>query len=304
MKFYFAPLEGITGYLYRNTHRQMFGGIDCYFSPFISPTSGHNFKSREKRDILPENNVGTPLVPQILTNHADAFLYTAECLMAYGYQEVNLNLGCPSGTVVSKGRGSGFLSRPEELEVFLDEIFSKTPVPVSIKTRIGKESADEFAGLMQIYNRFPIRELTIHPRVQKDYYKNRPDWDVFEEALAISKNPICYNGDINTREDYERFCRRFPTVDRIMIGRGLIADPALVREIRTGQKMTWEECMAFSDSLCEKNREIMDDRAVLFKMKEIWSYMSKSHAEADRVWKKIKKTKKFSDYENVMRCLR
>lgn len=303
MKFYFAPLEGITGYLYRNAHYEMFGSIDTYFTPFVSPTSNHSFKSREKRDVVPEHNAGTPVVPQILTNHADEFLYTAERLVEYGYPEINLNLGCPSGTVVSKGRGSGFLAKPEELDRFLDEIYEKTAVPISIKTRIGKDRPEEFRNLIKIYNQYPVCELTIHPRVQKDFYKNIPNWDVFEEALAVSKNPVCYNGDINTVEDYERFCERFPTVDRIMIGRGLLVNPGLVREIKTGQKITWQEIMAFAERLYHNYREIMPDNPVLFKMKEVWSYMSKSHSEAARVWKKIKKAKRLSEYENVMRMI-
>lgn len=304
MKFYFAPLEGITTHVYRNIHHELFGGIDKYFTPFVSPTSNHNFKSREKRDVLPENNEGTPVVPQILTNRADEFLYTAVCLAGYGYPEINLNLGCPSGTVVPKGRGAGFLARPEELDRFLDEIYTKSAVPISIKTRIGKDSPEDFRKIMKIYNQYPIYELTIHPRIQKDFYKNTPNWDVFAEALAMSKNPVCYNGDINTVEDYGRFCERFPMVEQIMIGRGLLANPGLVREIRTGVQCSWEEIMAFADRLFQEYCGIMPDNPVLFKMKEIWSYMSRSHPEADKVWKKIKKAKKLSEYENVMRTLK
>lgn len=297
MKFYFAPLEGITGHVYRNVHHEMFGGIDKYFTPFVSPTSNHSFKSREKRDVLPENNVGIPVVPQILTNHADEFIYTADRLIEYGYREINLNLGCPSGTVVSKGRGSGFLARPEELERFLDEIYDKMQVPVSIKTRLGKDSPEEFRELIKIFNRYPVYELTIHPRIRSDYYKNKPDWDMFGEALAASTNPVCYNGDINSLEDYERFLERFPTVERMMIGRGLIANPALVRELTTGERVSWQEVMTFADRLCKAYREIMPDNPVLFKMKEVWTYMSANHPEAGKLWKKIKKTRKLSEYE-------
>lgn len=220
MKFYMAPLEGITTYIYRNIHHHRFPGLEKYYTPFVSPTSNHDFKSREKRDVLPENNRGIPLVPQILSNHADEFLYTAERLIEYGYSEINLNLGCPSGTVVAKGRGSGFLSDLEGLNRFLGEIFDKLTVPVSVKTRIGRNEPSEFRDILAVYNKYPICELTIHPRVRADFYRGRPNWDVFEEALENSVNPVCYNGDINSVEDYERFCERFPAVERIMIGRG------------------------------------------------------------------------------------
>lgn len=298
--FYLAPLEGITTFVYRNIYREMFGGMDKYFTPFIVPTSNHNFKSRAKRDILPENNEGTPLVPQILTNRADDFLYTARCLQEYGYKEINLNLGCPSGTVVSKGRGSGFLAYPEELDRFLDGIYGKTDALLSIKTRLGKESPEEFLEIMKIYNKYPIYELTIHPRVQKDFYKNKPDWDMFERALEISRNPVCYNGDINTCEDYERFKERFPTVNHIMIGRGIIADPGLVQQIRSGKKLSEAECLAFMQKLCEAYSDIMPDGPTLCKMKEIWSYICRNHSDGKKLWKKIKKTRKLSEYKNVI----
>ena len=193
------------------------------------------------------------------------------------------------------------MARLGELNRFLEEIYSHAPVPLSIKTRIGVESGEEFQQILDIYNQYPVHELTIHPRVQKDFYKNRPDWEVFAEALAASKNPVCYNGDINTLEDYHRFCERFPSVERIMIGRGLIANPGLVREIRTGQETEWQEIIDFAGKLYENYREIMPDNPVLFKMKEVWSYMSERYSEAGRLWKRIKKTKRLSDYEKVIR---
>lgn len=303
MQIYMAPLEGITTYVYRNIHHQMFSGIDKYYTPFVSPSSNRDFKSREKRDVLPERNKDVPVVPQILSNHADEFLYTAERLVEYGYNEINLNVGCPSGTVVSKGRGAGFLKDLESLERFLDELFERMTVPLSVKTRIGMERPEEFADILTVYNKFPIYELTIHPRVRTDMYRGRPNWDVFEEALEKSVNPVCYNGDINTVEDYERFIERFPTVERVMIGRGLIANPGLVREIRTGEKMTWRQGIDYARAIEHAYQEIMPDNPVLFKMKELWSYMVKSHPDSMKVWKKIKKTKHLSEYDNVLRTI-
>lgn len=303
MKFYMAPLEGITTYVYRRIHHEKFPGLDKYFTPFVSPTSNHDFKSREKRDVVPEHNQGLPVVPQILSNHADEFLYTADRLIEYGYQEINLNLGCPSGTVVGKGRGAGFLTDPDGLDRFLNEVFDQITVPLSVKTRIGRYDPSEFRAILSVYNHYPIHELTIHPRVGKDFYRGKPDLDAFEEALEKSMNPVCYNGDINTVEDYERFCERFPTVDRIMIGRGLIANPGLVREIQTGQAVTWEERLQFAAVLQHTYQEIMPETPVLFKMKELWSYMAMAHPDSAKLWKKIKKTRHLSEYERVIDIL-
>lgn len=303
MKFYFAPLEGLTTYVYRNIHHRMFKGIDKYYTPFVSPSSNHNFKSREKKDVIPEHNRDIPVVPQILTNHADEFLYTAERLVEYGYREINLNLGCPSGTVASKGRGSGFLAKPEDLNRFLDEIYEKSKVPISIKTRIGRDTPDEFYELLKIYNQYPVYELTIHPRVRQDFYKNKPNWEIFEMAISESRNPVCYNGDINTTEDYERFRERFPSVDRVMIGRGLIANPAFIEQITFEKPTDKKQILSFERELRNSYLDIMSSEPVLFKMKEIWAYMYILFPEHEKLWKSIKKTHRLSEYEDIMRML-
>ena len=300
-KFYFAPLEGITTYIYRNLHHQWFGGMDKYFTPFVSPTSNRDFKSRAKKDVIPEHNMDIPVVPQILSNRSDEFLYTAERLAEYGYTEINLNLGCPSGTVVSKGRGSGFLTDLDGMDRFLYDIYENCPVPLSVKTRIGRYEPEEFTEILKIYNKYPIHELTIHPRVRDDFYKNIPNWDVFEYALEHSVNPVCYNGDLCTVEDYERFCERFPTVDRIMIGRGLIGNPGLVHEIPTGEPVRLEEVSGFMWALKEAYQECMADNPVLFKMKEIWVYLAELYPQGEQLWKKMKKARRLSDYENILR---
>ena len=184
MKYYFAPLEGVTSAPYRQAHHRHFSGVDRYYAPFISPTIHHVLTPREQRDILPEYNEGVPVIPQLLTKNAEDFLWAAGDLAAMGYSEVNLNLGCPSGTVVSKGKGSGFLGHPEELERFLDEIFEKSPIAVSVKTRLGVTDPDEFGPILELYNRYPISELTIHPRVQKQMYRK-------EVSVAMQgSNPV------------------------------------------------------------------------------------------------------------------
>ena len=202
---------------------------------------GH-FSAREKKDILPEHNRGMYTVPQILTNKAEDFLRTAKKLEEYGYSEINLNLGCPSKTVVTKARGSGFLAYPEALERFLDEIFEKCPIRISVKTRLGMEQPEEFVRILEIYNRFPMEELIIHPRVQKDFYKNTPNLEIFGCALAESRNPVCYNGDIFTPADFARFTEEYRSVERVMTGRGVLRDPALAREIRAEERLTGMNC--------------------------------------------------------------
>ena len=305
MQLYAAPLEGITGYVFRNAFFKCFDHIDKYFIPFIQPNQKGHFSSREKKDVCPENNQGMQVVPQILTKCPEDFTKTAWKLQnQYGYKEINLNLGCPSKTVVTKKRGSGFLAYPDELERFLDEIFSKTEMDISIKTRIGKEDPKEFAHLMEIYNRFPVKELIIHPRVQTDFYKNHPNLEVFLEALQSAKMPVCYNGDIFCMEDYNRFTETFPQVDCIMLGRGLLKNPGLSRAIQTGIPLDKETLKKFHDLLYQGYCEVLSgDRTILFKMKELWGFLAPMFSNYEKYAKKIKKSEKLVMYEDVVERL-
>lgn len=299
MNFYFAPMEGVTGYVYRNAHNTLFkNDIDKYFSPFIAANQSESFKAKELNDILPENNLGQVLVPQILTNRANDFIHTAKKLKVLGYNEVNLNLGCPSGTVVSKNRGSGFLALREELDAFLYEIYSSSITEISIKTRIGKDQPDEFYELIEIFNKYPIKELIIHPRIQKDFYKNKPNLEVFKDALTLSKNPVCYNGDIFTVEDYKGFVEKFPTVDTVMLGRGLLRNPALVSSITGTGNLDLHLLKEFHDKVYEGYKGVLyGDKNVLFKMKELWFYIITVFSDYEKYAKKIKKAESCSNYE-------
>ncbi len=304
MKTYFAPMEGITTYNYRNAHYKFFPGIDKYFTPFLAPGKTKLFTSREKNDILPEHNQGLPVVPQILTNKAEDFLKVAAVLKEYGYEELNLNLGCPSGTVVSKGKGSGFLAYPKELNEFLQAIFESYSGKLSIKTRIGKVSYEEFDALLDIFNQYLLEELIIHPRVQQDFYKNTPNHQVFDKAMRTSKNPLCYNGDLFTQADYDSFVSQFGEELPLMFGRGLIANPALVSQLTGGEPLSKLTFKGFHDTIYEGYMEIMSgERDVLFKMKELWYYMIHLFTDSEKYGKKIKKAQSGREYLEVVASL-
>ena len=220
MKFYFAPMEGITTAPFRRSFQEFFPGIDKFFSPFLVANQTLHFKNKEIRDILPENNEGIPLVPQILTNKAYEMLWAVKKLQTYGYQEVNLNLGCSVPQVAKRGRGAGFLEDKDRLKFFFEEVFSGLAgmgVRLSVKTRLGTTSSQEAMELIEIYNQYPISELIVHPRLMSDLYRSVPDMDTFAAMYARSRCPVCYNGDIYTVSDFQRIREQFPDLDRVMI---------------------------------------------------------------------------------------
>ena len=303
MRYYLAPLEGITGYIFRNAHTRLFTPADKYFSPFLvpKPNSGKQFSAKEKADILPEHNQNIHLVPQIMTNKAADFIAMTKALEEYGYQEVNLNLGCPSRTVVTKGRGAGFLSDPETLQFFFDEVFREIKIKISVKTRIGLEDAEEFQDLLSVYNQFPFEELIIHPRVQCMYYNGTPDMETFAYACQNSKNSLWYNGDLFRKADFERFREQYPKVPAVMFGRGVLANPELIGEIKGKNAMDKMRFRVFHDCIFEAYREaFQDDKNAMFKMKEFWYYAADMFTASSKYAKKSKKTKSVSTYEETV----
>lgn len=304
MEYYLAPMEGITGYVYRNAYHSFFRNADKYFTPFIAPNQTRKLSARERNDILPEHNKGMVVVPQILTKNASDFLWGVDKVSELGYHEVNLNLGCPSRTVVSKGKGAGFLGNPDELDRFLEEIFSKAEVRISIKTRIGISDRDEFQGLLEIFNRYPLEELIIHPRLQQDYYQNTPNLEVFADAVENSVNKIGYNGDIFTPENLARCRQHFPEVDIWMLGRGILRNPYFLDTLEGSQTADKAVLRRFHDKLFEDYGEaIPGEKNVLFKMKELWTYLGHTFTDSTPYMKKIKKAQNFTAYVEAVERL-
>lgn len=298
MQYYFAPMEGVTGATYRCVHHHFWGGVDKYFAPFITPTEQPRFTPRQLRDIAPEHNQGLFVVPQLLTRRAADFIWAAHALSDMGYTEVNLNLGCPSGTVVAKGKGAGFLADPDALDRFLEAIYAAAPVPVSIKTRLGVHTPEEFPRLLQIFNRYPISELIIHARVAKDFYKGQPRREAFAAALAASRNPICYNGDLYTVDDCAQICATCPAIQALMLGRGLITDPALAQRARGGAPADISTLRKFHDELYEKYCAQFGSRhTAMQRMKEFWSYHLALFPNSEKAGKRLRKATNPRDYE-------
>ena len=304
MKLYFAPMEGITTYTYRNTHNEYFGNCDEYYAPFIAPSENERITRKTLKDILPENNEGINLKVQILTNIANAFNNFVPKIEEIGYDEINLNIGCPAGTVVGKGRGSGFLRYPNELDKFLENIYAENEMKISLKTRIGFQDGEEMYELMDIFNKYPVSELIIHPRVRQEFYKGYPDMKIFEYAYNISKNKVCYNGNIFTVSDFENIVSKYPELSGIMIGRGAIADPGIFRNIRTGKKTTKDELIGFTELLVKNYNKILNsDTYTLHKLKEIWIYMITNFSDCKKQFKTMKKTDDLSVFMSAMYAL-
>ena len=306
MKIYFAPLEGITTYIFRNTYNEIYGHIDKYCAPFISPSEKCPITPRERKEITPENNKGFYLVPQILTCRSEHFIEGARELQAMGYTEINFNLGCPSGTVCAKGKGAGFLPETLALQKFLDDIYSYAEsdgVKISVKTRLGYFNPDEFYDLLDIFNKYPVSELIVHPRIKSDFYKGEPRKEYYAYALEHSKCPLVYNGNIYSCEDLDALRKAFDTnLDPVMLGRGLITDPSLADKLNGSTSETdFAKFRKLHDTVYHEYQKIMSpDINVLYRMKELWTYWRVLFDGKEREIKRLLKAKKYAEYEDAV----
>ena len=297
MQYYFAPLEGLTDSVYRRVHHKHFPGIDRYYTPFLSPTIHRSLTNRERREIPPVDALDYNVVPQILTKNAEDFLWLTSQCADLGYQEVNLNLGCPSGTVTAKGKGSGMLTDLESLQLFLDDIFRSNSLPISIKTRIGFASPDEFPALVEIFNRYPIQELIIHPRIRKAFYSGNVNKDAFSYAQKNATAPLCYNGDLCSKEDIQKVAAEFPEISAVMLGRGLIGDPGMLSPGTT----TAQQLEAFHEELLQQYIETFNgSRNAISRLKEHWRHMLCKFENTDKLWKQLRKTTDLAEYRSIV----
>ena len=295
MKYYFAPMEGLTDSIYRRLHHKYFPGVDRYYMPFLSPTIHRTLTHKEDRELPMADSVDFAAVPQVLTKVSEDFLWAAQVCRERGYDEVNLNVGCPSGTVVSKGKGSGMLRDVAALDRFLDEVFRASPLPISVKTRLGMEDPNEFPAILEVYNRYPIKELTIHPRVRKQFYDGKVDMEMFGFAVSNSKNPLCYNGDILSLAQAEKLHEKYPQVGSVMIGRGLIADPGM---LSGGTDITALEGF-MNELLAVYEVEFGGSRNAIFRLKENWGFLHDRFEGCDKLWKRLRKTTDAAEFKAI-----
>ncbi|MGN0998535.1 MAG: tRNA dihydrouridine synthase [Faecousia sp.] len=298
MEIFFAPLEGLTDGIFRRVHHISFPGVQRYYMPFLSPTIHRCLTHKEERELPMADSVPFTAVPQILTKNAEDFLWAAQVCRDRGYREVNLNLGCPSGTVTAKGKGAGMLADPEALDRFLDAVFSRTPVAVSVKTRLGISSEEEFPALLEVFNRYPIALLILHPRLRRDFYEAPIREDSFRYALEECRIPLCYNGNLCSLEDIRTFSRKYPQVESVMLGRGLIGDPGML----TPGGTTAAALEVYHDALLEEYLAAFGgSRNAMFRLKEHWRYLLCRFDGTEKLGKRLRKTTDLAEYRAITR---
>ena len=306
MEYCYAPMEGITLSHFRRIHHEMFPGVSEYYTPFIAPDSNGGFRAKFLRELTTDCGE-VPVVPQLLVNNAEAFCLTADRLFELGFREINLNVGCPSGTVFSKHKGAGMLRDLPTLDSLLDQVMDhaeKTGFRVSVKTRMGIHSTEEFPAIMEIYEKYPIKKCIVHARCRDDFYEGRADLAGFAAAASVSRLRLAYNGDIASKKDLEALGQAAPTVDSVMVGRAAVANPALFRVLQGGPQLTLEELRMFHDRLTEAWMEDgLSPAFTVERMKTLWAYMQAMFPESRREIKAIMKSRSLDSYRSAVGIL-
>ena len=304
MNYYVAPMEGLTDRVWRQAHQKWFGWAGApakYYAPFLSPPENRVLIKKKMAELAPEANPGAPVVPQLLAKDGALAAWMVGQLRQLGYTEVNLNFGCPSGTVTAKGKGSGMLRDLDKLDAFLAALFAEAEGPLTVKTRLGVEKPEEFAAVLEVYNRYPIAELTIHPRVMRQQYRGIANREAFAKALPECRMPVCYNGDLTTVEQIRALEADFPAVQSLMVGRGIIADPALFRQALGGPAATKEELRGYLDDLYQDYTALFGSAGcAISRMKGHWFYLIHRFDGSERLEKQLRKLREPWEYETVV----
>ena len=304
MEIYLAPLQGLTDWIFRESFSQHIGQFDKTFAPFIRVQQGEFYRPNQCNDILPVHNTFQKPVPQFLGNDVASFQRFEALCHEHQYTEANLNMGCPFPMMTGRRLGAGLLTHPDEIAALLEGIFAVTQLKISVKCRLGQESAAEFEPLIPIFNQFPLEEIIIHPRLGKQQYKGEIDIDAFVRYAPQLKYPVCYNGDLLTIADIENIQVVAPQINRIMIGRGILQNPFLLSEIRK-QTLTKSEKR---EMLCKFHLSIIEyckqkysgNLHVIKHLEELWEYHSKGFNDGRKIYKQVKKSKTLTNYETAI----
>ena len=290
-----APLQGFTDLPFRTVLFRHFKGMDEAMAPFISTMGHQRFKLSGLKDVDPERNPAfPPLVPQIMGNVADDFIFLADRLFSMGYRQVNWNLGCPHSKVAKKQRGSGLLLYPEKIDDLLSQIIPGMTPRLSVKIRLGRRNKDEIKDILAVLDRHDLDEIILHPRTGEQMYTGTSDLDAFEAAEKRSRHSFVYNGDITDTASFLRIRERFPHILRIMIGRGLLSNPFLAEDIKgmpvEDDATRLVRLKAFHNALFAEYARIFSGPGHLTgRMKGFWSYLGPSFEDYKKPIKKILK---------------
>jgi len=295
----FAPLQGYTDFIYRRVHAMFFEGINSYYTPFQRIPQ----RNKDKKDVSPEHNDLNMTVPQIIGGDAEEMSFLLNYLKNLGYTRADINFGCPFKMITNRGRGAGCFNDIKKFRTLLN---FPEGMDVSLKMRLGWDQPSQILEILPYINDAKFHSVTVHARIGIQEYKGDVDIEAFEKVYLNCTHPLFYNGDIKTIENANKILQQFPNLSGLMIGRGLLEDPALAfKIIHQRDNDCTSDFLAiyktFHEELLKQYSDYLEggDAQILQKMKTLWDYFL---PETDKkLLKKIKKCRKLYDYVQITR---
>lgn len=226
--FILAPMEAVTDVVFRHVIAHA-ARPDIFFTEFTNASSYASEKGiHSTRGRLTFTRDEQPMVAQIWGSKPDEFAYMTKGLADMGYSGIDINMGCPDKTVVKGGAGSALIRTPE-LAAELIAAAKQGGLPVSVKTRLGYSSTDEWRDWLTHILKQDVVNLTIHLRTRKEMSKVDAHYELIPEIKKLRDEIaphtlLTINGDIRDRQHGLELAETY-SVDGIMIGRGIFTNP-------------------------------------------------------------------------------
>lgn len=302
MYFHFAPVQGHTDAPYRHFHAQSYETSMTYYTPFIRVEHG-NLRPRDLRDFTSELNSESHLVPQIIFRDEEELQILVKLIKENGAKEIDLNMGCPFPLQTGHGRGAAIIGNKNLAERVAEIIRQNEDIVFSVKMRLGLNDPDEWRKILPELNKVSLSHITVHPRIAKQQYGGELDIARFRQIVEQSRNPVIFNGEIKTPQDIESVIGANGKIAGVMIGRGLLGRPSLIKEFEEGCE--WDKVRRI-DRMLAFHRMLFDhyslslcgDSQIISKIKPFWEYAEEEIGR--KAWKAIRKAGNIAKYHSAV----
>ncbi len=225
-----------------------YGNADVYFTEYFRVLPDSRLDPQILASIT-ENPTGRPVVAQMIGNDIAALVRTARELQQHPVAAIDLNLGCPVPIVYRKCAGGGLLRDPDRIDRILGALREAIAIPFTVKTRIGFDEVTVFDDeLLPIFARHSLDLLTVHARTVKEMYRSAPRYDFVARAVEAMSCPVLANGNIYSADKADNVLTT-TGAQGLMIGRGVIRNPWLFRQIREQRRGASVFCPSGRDVL-------------------------------------------------------
>jgi tRNA-dihydrouridine synthase B len=272
-----APMDGLSDSPLRQISCKF--GSALGFSEFVNAfnyVNGHPHRENQ----LPFDPIERPFAYQIFDNDIARITATAQYLMKYQPDFIDVNMGCSNRAVSNRGAGAGLMREPQKVAALISTLVKKMPVPITAKIRLGWDETDlNYLEIAKILEDNGCACITLHARTRVQQYSGKADWDAIASLVQHVKIPVIGNGDILHFSQIEEMIA-YTQCKASMIGRGAIGNPWIFIEQDREQIPLSDRLMVMIDHLARMSAYYGTDRAAILFRKFIKHYLKDADVSA------------------------